>query len=226
MNQNYKIAIDGPAGAGKSTIAKQLAFKFNYLYIDSGAMYRCVTLFMLQNKLFNLNESKLTRLLKKIKINFAYKNKELSQRVFLNDVDVSKKIRSSEINGRVSEVAAIKSVREEMVKRQKNFGEIKSVVMDGRDIGTVVFPNANLKIYLTASAEVRAQRRLKDFKAIGEKKDIQILIHEIQSRDNYDSSRNISPLTKAQGALVIDCSNLSITQVLEKIYFFLPYRLN
>lgn len=221
MKSSVQIAIDGPAGAGKSTIAKLLAQELGYIYIDSGAMYRAVTLYMLNNDLFEKGDSLVKKHLTKMKIEFKTKNKSSNQLITLNGKDISKKIRSTTVSSRVSEVAAKKIVRTELVKRQKLLGGKSSMVMDGRDIGTVVFPKADLKIYLTASAEIRAKRRSKDLKKLGEKVSLQKLVQQIKDRDNYDSSRKESPLTKAQDAVVIDCTKLSIPQVIEKITLLL-----
>ena len=162
MKQFYQIAIDGPAGSGKSTIAKLLAKQFSFLYIDSGAMYRAITLYMINKKLLKKTSDELKKYLKKIKIIFKITHDK--QHVFLNDADVTHKIRSSEVNKSVSEVSSKKVIRQEMVKRQKEFAINNSIVMDGRDIGTNVFCDADLKIYLTASAKERARRRKKDLK--------------------------------------------------------------
>ena len=218
--RKYQIAVDGPAGSGKSTIAKLIAVRLGFLYIDSGAMYRAVTLYFLKKKLLNKPERILNKEIKKIKIDFKEKGQRKS--VFLNNVDVTSEIRSSKVNKLVSEVSSKNFVRKEMVKRQREFALNNSVVMDGRDIGTTVFPNADLKIYLTASPFVRAKRRRNDLLKIKEKISIQKLVQEIQARDNYDSSRDISPLSKAQDSIVIDSSSLSISEVLEKINIFLP----
>ncbi|MBI3309534.1 MAG: (d)CMP kinase [Candidatus Melainabacteria bacterium] len=215
--KKYIIAIDGPAGSGKSTIAKFLANELGFLYIDSGAMYRAVTLYMLERRLFKLVDKKLKKHLQKIKIGFDNKL------VYLGNEDVTDKIRSSQVNKYVSEVSARKVVRKEMVKRQKEFGKHESIVMDGRDIGTQVFPHANLKIYLTASVEERARRRKKDMKKLGEDDSLSELIRQIYARDAYDSTRKISPLAKAQDAIVLDSTELSIRDVLKKIGLFVPY---
>lgn len=220
MKRKYQIAIDGPAGAGKSTIAKLLAKELNYLYIDSGAMYRACTLLLIKNNIINKSELEIDKRIKKIKIEFKKKNDE--QLVYLNDEDVSKEIRLQEITKNVSFVSAIKYIREEMVKRQKEFGTNDSIIMDGRDIGTAVFKDADLKIYLTASAEIRAKRRKKDLDKLNEKSTLPDLIKDIQRRDHLDSSRKISPLSKAQDAIVIDSSNLKIDEVIEKIKSLLP----
>ncbi|MBI1858621.1 MAG: (d)CMP kinase [Candidatus Melainabacteria bacterium] len=215
--KKYIIAIDGPAGSGKSTIAKFLANELGFLYIDSGAMYRAVTLYMLERRLLKLVDKKLKKHLQKIKIGFDNKL------VYLGNEDVTDKIRSSQVNKYVSEVSARKVVRKEMVKRQKEFGKHESIVMDGRDIGTQVFPHANLKIYLTASVEERARRRKKDMKKLGEDDSLSELIRQIYARDAYDSTRKISPLAKAQDAIVLDSTELSIRDVLKKIGLFVPY---
>lgn len=217
-NQKYQIAIDGPAGSGKSTVAKLIAEMLGFLYIDSGAMYRAVTLYLIKKKLIDVKE--LSKDLKKINIQFLNKNKK--QLVLLNGKNVTKEIRSSVVNRLVSEVSSKKIIRQEMVKRQKEFAINNSVVMDGRDIGTNVFCDADLKIYLTASASERARRRKKDLKRIGENTSLKDLIKEIQSRDNYDSTRSISPLCKAQDAVVIDSTDLNIGRVLNQINIFLP----
>lgn len=218
--KKYKIAIDGPAGSGKSTIAKIIAQKFDFLYIDSGAMYRAITLYLYKNKLLDSPEYKLKSYIKKVKISLL--NKGNKQLVFLNNKNVTYQIRSSKINKLVSEVSSKKIIRKAMVKQQREFALENSVVMDGRDIGTNVFKNADLKIYLTANAEVRAKRRKEDLEKIGEKISFKELIKEIHSRDNYDSSRKFSPLSKAQDAIVIDSTNLNINEVCSKINFFLP----
>ena len=217
-NQKYQIAIDGPAGSGKSTVAKLIAEMLGFLYIDSGAMYRAVTLYLIKKKLIDVKE--LSKDLKKINIQFLNKNKK--QLVLLNGKNVTKEIRSSVVNRLVSEVSSKKIIRQEMVKRQKEFAINNSVVMDGRDIGTNVFCDADLKIYLTASASERARRRKKDLKRIGENTSLKDLIKEIQDRDNYDSTRSISPLCKAQDAVVIYSTDLNIDGVLNQINIFLP----
>lgn len=220
ISRYYIVAIDGPAGSGKSTIAKLLAKKSRFLYIDSGAMYRAVTLYMIRKNLLACNESKIKANLKKIKIKFV--NFKGNQIIYLAGKNVTKAIRSSVVNKLVSEIANKSVIREEMVKQQRQYGFKNSIVMDGRDIGTNVFKDANLKIYLTASALIRAKRRLKDMAKLGEKVSLQQVRTQIINRDNYDSSRNLSPLCKSQDAVVIDSSNLSIQEVLEQIYLFLP----
>lgn len=219
-SRNYQIAIDGPAGSGKSTIAKLLAKKLGFLYIDSGAMYRAVTLYLTEKNFLTQSDNIITKHLKKITINF--KENQNTQSVILNNKDVSRKIRSQVINKNVSEISSKRNVRREMVKRQREIAQNISVVMDGRDIGTTVFPNANLKIYLTASSYIRAIRRKKDLEKLFEKITVAELVKEIQRRDNFDSSRKISPLLKAHDAIVIDSTDLTIDNLLEQIILFLP----
>ena len=219
MRKFYQIAIDGPAGSGKSTVAKLLAQKLGFIYIDSGAMYRVVTFYMIKKKLLKANNNRLTGHLKKI--NIIFKNINNSQHIFLGNTDVTRRIRTSKINKLVSTVSSINVVRKEMVKRQRKLAINNSVVMDGRDIGTNVLRSADLKIYLTASPYIRSQRRKKDLKNIGEIVHVEELVKQIHERDNYDSSRDISPLCKAQDAIVIDSSSLPIDKVLEKISLFL-----
>lgn len=220
MKRRYQIAIDGPAGSGKSTIAKLIASKFDFLYIDSGAMYRAVTLYMIRKKLLEISDARLKKYIKKIKINFI--NKTRKQLIYLNGKNVSSEIRSYLVNKFVSKVSAKKVVRTEMVKQQRDFAKVSNIVMDGRDIGSAVFPNADLKVYLTASASIRAKRRKKELK--GTYKDLQLkeVIKQIQYRDSFDSTRSISPLCKPCDAIVIDTTNLKIKEVLEKIYCFIP----
>lgn len=220
LNRKYQIAVDGPAGSGKSTIAKLIAGKLGFLYIDSGAMYRAVTLYFIENNLLNKTKREILKHLKKIKINFL--NKDKKQLVFINSKNVTNQIRKSAVNKLVSEVSSKKVVRAEMVKRQREFALNVSVVMDGRDIGTNVFKGADLKIYLTATANERANRRSKDLKRIGESISHRDLVKEIQKRDNFDSARSISPLCKAQDAIVIDSTDLNIYEVLDQINIFLP----
>lgn len=222
MKDCYQIAVDGPAGSGKSTIARLLAKKLGFLYIDSGAMYRAVTLYMLRNNLLKENENKLKKYLTKIKINFI--NKKGKQLIYLNSNNVTNEIRSSQISKLVSEVSTKKVVRKEMIKRQRNFARAMPVIMDGRDIGSVVFQNAKLKIYLTASVLIRAKRRKKDLKKLSERIKLGNMIKQIYARDNYDSNRALAPLCKAQDAVVIDSTNLTIQEVLEKIYAFIPIK--
>lgn len=208
------VAIDGPAGAGKSTIAKLVAEKLGYAYIDTGAMYRSVAWKFLQTgKVFD--EAYISELAKTMVIEF--KPETNINRVFVDGVEVTGAIRSAEVTANVSRVAAIGDVREAMVEQQRRMGEAGGVLMDGRDIGTVVFPHAQLKIFLTASVEERAMRRYKELVAKGEQVDLAQLQKDIASRDKQDSERAISPLRQAEDALLLDTSNMNIQQVTDKI---------
>ena len=208
------VAIDGPAGAGKSTIAKLVAEKLGYAYIDTGAMYRSVAWKFLQTgKAFE--EAFISQLAQTMVIEF--KPEASVNRVFVDSVEVTAAIRSTEVTAIVSKVAAIGAVREAMVAQQRRMGEAGGVLMDGRDIGTVVFPNAQLKVFLTASVEERALRRYKELIAKGEKVDLAQLQKDIASRDKQDSERAISPLRQAEDALLLDTSDMNIEQVTDKI---------
>ena len=208
------VAIDGPAGAGKSTIAKLVAEKLGYAYIDTGAMYRSVAWKFLQaGKEFD--EAFISQLAQTMVIEF--KPEASVNRVFVDGVEVTEAIRSAEVTANVSRVAAIGAVREAMVAQQRRMGESGGVLMDGRDIGTVVFPNAQLKIFLTASVEERALRRYKELVAKGQNVDLAQLKEDIASRDKQDSERAISPLRQAEDALLLDTSDMNIEQVTTKI---------
>ena len=208
------VAIDGPAGAGKSTIAKLVAEKLGYAYIDTGAMYRSVAWKFLQTGK-DFDEALISSLAKTMVIEF--KPEASVNRVFVDGAEVTDAIRSAEVTANVSRVAAIGSVREAMVAQQRRMGESGGVLMDGRDIGTVVFPNAQLKIFLTASVEERALRRYKELMAKGQDVDLAQLKGDIASRDKQDSERAISPLRQAENALLLDTSHMNIEQVTAKI---------
>ena len=212
---SFIVAIDGPAGSGKGTVTKMVGKKLNLINIDTGAMYRCVSLYFLKNNIDLNNEEKIELALKKIKIEF--KKIEDKENVFLNDEDVTNSIRSKEVNDIVSQVSHIKIVRENMVKLQREMAINKEVIMEGRDIGTNVFPNANVKIYLDASAEERANRRLKQNKENGIFIPYEEILENIKFRDNNDKTSNIAPLKQAEDAFYIDSTNLSINQVVDKI---------
>lgn len=208
---NYIIALDGPAGSGKSTIAKIIAKDFNLTYLDTGAMYRMVTLFILEN---NINFSDLKEVEKALNnINLDI----IENHFFLNGVDVSDKIRTPEVTKFVSPVSTIKCVRTKLVELQRKISQGKSVILDGRDIGTVVFPNANLKIFLIASPEVRAKRRLNDYLNKGIKESFDKVLKNIKERDYIDSTRKESPLIKANDAIEIDTSHLNIEDTCKAI---------
>jgi cytidylate kinase len=209
------IAIDGFSSCGKSTMAKDLAKELGYIYVDTGAMYRSVTLFALRNGLINeegINTEKLAEKMNDIHITFVFNPETGRPDTYLNGELVEKEIRSIEVSNQVSPIAAIPFVREAMVEQQKKMGENKGVVMDGRDIGTVVFPNAELKIFVTASAEVRAQRRYDELKAKGMEADFDDILKNVQERDYLDSHREISPLRKADDAIELDNSFMTIDE--------------
>ena len=208
------VAIDGPAGAGKSTIAKLVAEKLGYAYIDTGAMYRSVAWKFLQTGK-DFDEDLISTLAKTMVIEF--KPEASVNRVFVDGAEVTEAIRSTEVTANVSRVAAIGAVREAMVAQQRRMGESGGVLMDGRDIGTVVFPKAQLKIFLTASVEERALRRYKELRAKGQDVDLAQLKEDIASRDKQDSERAISPLRQAEDALLLDTSHMNIEQVTAKI---------
>ncbi|WP_304240504.1 (d)CMP kinase [Phascolarctobacterium succinatutens] len=208
------VAIDGPAGAGKSTIAKLAAEKLGYAYIDTGAMYRSVAWKFLQTgKAFD--EDFISGLSKTMLIDFKPEAK--INRVFVDGTEVTDPIRTPEVTAIVSRVAAIGAVREAMVDQQRRMGEAGGVLMDGRDIGTVVFPNAQLKIFLTASVEERARRRYAEMVAKGQQVDLQQLQADIAERDKQDSERAISPLRQAEDALLLDTSDMGISEVTDRI---------
>lgn len=210
------IAIDGPAGAGKSTIAKMLAEKLNYTYLDSGAMYRAVTLCALENDI-NINDrEKLSELVKNLEIDVEYKNNEF--KIYADNNEITDEIRSDKVDNNVSTIAQVKIIRDELVEKQREIARQKSIVMDGRDIGTRVLPDANFKFYITASVHERAVRRFKDIINRGENdKEFQEVKQEIKRRDKIDSNRKYSPLKKAEDAIEIDTTNLTKKEVLSKI---------
>ena len=208
------VAIDGPAGAGKSTIAKLAAEKLGYAYIDTGAMYRSVAWKFLQTGAV-FDEDFISRLACTMVIDF--KPEARVNRVFVDGTEVTDAIRTPEVTAIVSRVAAIGAVREAMVEQQRRMGIVGGVLMDGRDIGTVVFPNAQLKIFLTASVEERARRRYKEMLQKGQQVELAQLAADIAARDKADSERAIGPLRQAEDAILLDTSDMGISQVTEKI---------
>lgn len=208
------IAIDGHSSCGKSTMAKDLARELGYTYIDTGAMYRAVTLFAMRKGLFAEDGTIDTETLQGLmgEVSIAQKNIEGKTITFLNGEDVEKEIRSLEVSSHVSPIAALPFVREKMVEQQRQMGREGGIVMDGRDIGTVVFPNAELKIFVTASAEVRAQRRYKELIEKGMPASYEDILKNVTERDYIDSHRAVSPLRPADDAVILDNSNLTIAE--------------
>ncbi|PCJ93234.1 MAG: cytidylate kinase [Flavobacteriaceae bacterium] len=217
------IAIDGYSSTGKSTIAKQLAKALGYAYVDTGAMYRAITLFAIKNdfiggKQGNINA--LVNLLPKINLKFVY-NKDLGfAEMYLNDENVEKEIRTMAVSRQVSKIATVEEVRYKLVEMQKKMGMEKGIVMDGRDIGTVVFPNAELKIYMTASPGARATRRYKELLDRGEEVTYAEVLQNVEDRDYRDSHREISPLKKAEDAIAFDNSGMGLKEQFERIHNF------
>ncbi|MDN4074583.1 MULTISPECIES: (d)CMP kinase [Fictibacillus] len=222
MNKKLKIAIDGPAGAGKSTVAKLVADKLSYIYIDTGAMYRALTYKALSSK-SDLHDGRILQSLLK-DTNIELEITENGQAVILDGNDVSKEIRSSEVTNNVSFVAAPQQVREEMVRRQQELASAGGVVMDGRDIGTHVMPDAELKVFLIASVEERARRRFDENTSKGFEADLEKLKEEISLRDKRDSEREFAPLKKADDAIELDTTSMSIQDVVNEILHLVSER--
>ena len=216
------IAIDGYSSCGKSTMAKDLAKEIGYIYVDTGAMYRSVTLYALRNNLFNadgsIREQELQEQMKNINISFQFNKETGRPDTYLNGENVENEIRTMEVSSHVSPIATLAFVREALVKQQQRMGAEKGIVMDGRDIGTVVFPDAELKIFVTASAEVRAQRRYDELKAKGMETDFAEILKNVQERDYIDSHRETSPLRRADDALELDNSQLTIAEQKQWLY--------
>lgn len=218
--KNIVIAVDGFSSTGKSTMAKSLAKQIGYIYIDSGAMYRAVTLYCIQHDLFDengrLKESQLHDDIRNIKVEF-YLNKETgTPDTYLNDVNVESDIRTMEVSSKVSIVSAVAFVRHAMVALQQKMGEKKGIVMDGRDIGTVVFPDAEMKVFVTAKPEIRAQRRFDELRSKGdEKTTFEEVLDNLKSRDHMDQTRAESPLVQAEDALLLDNSYMTIEEQMQ-----------
>lgn len=211
LNENISIAIDGPAGSGKSTVAKRISEILQIEYIDTGAMYRALTLKVLDLKLDPKSEEDVISTFKKSSIDFN------NNHIYLDGVNVDKEIRNNIINQNVSYIAIIKEVREGMVVLQQNLAKTKSVIMDGRDIGTVVLPNADYKFFITASVEERGRRRYEELIAKGEDISLKNIVNEIQNRDKIDSNREVSPLIQAEDSYLLDTTHMTIDEVLKKI---------
>lgn len=211
----FKIAIDGPAGAGKSTIAKQVARRENLIYIDTGAMYRAMSLLMLQNGIPLNDAEKIGQECSRAQIDISYENGE--QAVFLNGENVDAFLREERVGNAASAVSAVPRVRERLVQLQRELAESADVVMDGRDIGTVVLPDADLKIFLTASSRVRAERRYRELQEKGIEADLKTIQRDIEERDHRDMTRETSPLRQAEDAVVIDSSMMTVDEVIQNI---------
>ena len=216
------IAIDGHSSCGKSTMAKALASRIGYVYVDTGAMYRAVTLYALRNDIYREDDTIDTELLQQhmddIEISFRFNPETERPETYLNGELVENDIRTMEVSNRVSPIAALPFVREAMVAQQQRMGKEKGIVMDGRDIGTVVFPDAELKVFVTASAEVRAQRRFDELKGKGMEADYDEILRNVQERDYIDSHREVAPLRQADDALLLDNSQMTIPEQNEWLY--------
>jgi len=217
------IAIDGPAGAGKSTIAKMIASKYSFIYVDTGAMYRTMALFYLRQGTDVSDEAAVSGLCDDIKVDIQYIGGK--QHLILNEEDVTDLIRTEEVGNTASKISVFGAVREKLVNLQKELAKTTDVVMDGRDIGTVVLPDARVKIYLTASVETRAKRRYDELKAKGETPDLSTIEEDIRIRDERDMTREISPLKKADDAVEVDSSAMTIDEVVDAISDIIEDRL-
>jgi len=220
MSLNFNIAIDGHSSCGKSTIAKSIAQKYGMRYIDTGAMYRAIALFCMRNDIIKnklVNHNALLLSLEQMSINFKFNSETQQSETFLNDENVENLIRGIEVSENVSIVAQIKEVRDKLIAIQQEIGKAKNVVMDGRDIGTKVFPDAKLKLFVTASAKIRAKRRYDELVKKGDDVSFEDILENINERDSYDTNRKINPLIKADSAVLIDNSDLSIDDQNKKI---------
>ena len=219
MDNNIVIAIDGYSSCGKSTLAKALAKKLHFIYIDSGSMYRAVTLYLQRNNVDISDEQQVIEAIKNIHLNFH--SRDYQTHITLNDEEVSDEIRNMAVSELVSDVSAIKVVRKEMVKQQQRMGRSKNIVMDGRDIGTTVFPDAQVKIFMTADPKIRAERRFKELQLKGENVTLEDVFENIAHRDYQDTTRQESPLTRAEDAIILDNTELTeeeqLTFALENI---------
>jgi cytidylate kinase len=214
MQKFIVIAIDGPAASGKSTLAKYLADKLGYLYVDTGAMYRAITFYALEQDIVE-DEQAVIEAARNINLNLEYSNG--ITHVFIDGEDVTDKIRTPEVNSKVSDISKIKDVRTELVKLQQKFGEDNNLIVEGRDTTTVVFPNADLKIFLTADVSERAKRRHLEFLEKGVELSISEVESSIKNRDKIDSGREVSPLKKAEDAVEVDTTNLTVQEEIERI---------
>ncbi|MEQ9297838.1 MAG: (d)CMP kinase [Cyclobacteriaceae bacterium] len=217
MRKGIVIAIDGYSGTGKSTTAKRVAAELGYIYVDTGAMYRAVTLAFIRGSVDVSLPENVEAALADIKIKFVLNEEQGEQETYLNDENVESEIRGITVSGKVSEVSSVSAVRRQLVAQQRAMGEVGGIVMDGRDIGTVVFPEAELKIFMTASDEIRAERRWNELSGQGKSVSKEEVLHNLRSRDEIDTSRADSPLRKADDAIVIDTSNITIEQQVKDI---------
>lgn len=220
MDKKITIAIDGFSSTGKSTLAKQIAKQLGYVYVDTGAMYRAVSLFAMQNGYINpesFDKQSLVNSLPFIKLHFQFNSNLGFAEMYLNDVNVENEIRTIEVSGFVSKVAEVSQVRAKLVEQQQQMGKDKGIVMDGRDIGTVVFPNAELKIFMTASPQTRAQRRFDELQQKGQDVSYEAVLANVMERDHIDTHRDDSPLRKADDAIEIDNSNLTREQQFDQV---------
>lgn len=211
------IAIDGYSGCGKSTTAREVAAQLGYVYIDTGAMYRSVTLFFIENHVSLTDPKAVAKALEQIVITFHFNPGKQANEVYLNGLNVEERIREMEVSQMVSEVSTVKQVRDAMVAQQRKMGKNRGVVMDGRDIGTVVFPEANLKIFMSADLRVRAERRQKELLAKGQLVELEEVVENLRKRDEIDTSRKESPLKKAANAIEIDTTHVTFEEQIEII---------
>lgn len=213
MRNNIVVAIDGYSSCGKSTLARALAKKLHFIYVDSGAMYRAVTLYFLRNRIDLTNKAEVDHALKDIHLNFH--SRDYHTHITLNGEEVSEEIRQMPVSEKVSEISAIKAIRAEMVKQQQRMGTLKNIIMDGRDIGTTVFPHAEIKIFMTADPKVRAMRRYKELTLKGENITLEEVFENIAHRDYQDTTRKESPLVRAKDAIILDNTMLTQKEQLE-----------
>jgi len=229
MDKKLIIAIDGYSSCGKSTFAKAIAKELNYIYIDSGAMYRAVTLYCIRRGFISddrLNVAGIVNELKDIHIEFVYNTVISEYETFLNSENVETEIRGLEVSSRVSRISQIHQVRSRLVELQRQIGVLKGIVMDGRDIGTVVFPDADLKIFMTASVDIRAKRRYDELRSKGMDVNMKEIRNNIVARDITDENRDISPLRRAEDALVLDNSRMTVGEQMEWIRKIIEEKLN
>ena len=225
MNNFYAIAVDGPSGAGKSTLSRRCAAAFGFIYVDTGAIYRSIALAAYRKGINRENEAELMEMLPQTEVKMAYDEKG-EQRMYLNGEDVSKEIRLPEISACASQVSAHAKVREYLLEMQRKMARENNVIMDGRDIGTVVLPDAQLKIFLTASSEARAKRRLLELQQKGIDTDFNQVLHDIEKRDKNDSERAAAPLKAAEDSILVDTSELDFEQSFKRLCEIISEKLN